>query len=367
MNSSVTFICKDIFTDKCFDVRINEGEIISKEPVNSCNTKYYLGPGLFDLQINGFYGVDFNQLPLCDDKILGLVKKLKEQGITKFLPTIITNSTENLKAILSALDHFISEQKLSNEMPGMHLERPFLSPIEGAKGAHNARYITPPDIELLKEINGYSGGRIKLITMSPEWDNSTLFIEKCVDMNIKVAIGHTNASPDQINEAVKAGASLSTHLGNASAPLIHRNNNFLFEQLANEDLWASVIADGFHLPNSFLKIALKMKGDKTILVSDSTMFAGMGAGIYETHIGGKVELSRNGRLAIFNNSEYLAGSAVSLLDCVNFLIKSKLCSLERAWRYASINPASFLNLQYNVNSLIFEADNDGVKIVNVLN
>ncbi|MFT4755297.1 MAG: N-acetylglucosamine-6-phosphate deacetylase, partial [Salibacteraceae bacterium] len=148
-----------------------------------------------------------------------------------------------------------------------------------------------------------------------------------------------------------------------------RNSNFIFEQLASENLYASIIADGFHLPDSFLKIILKVKQEKAILVSDSTQFAGMTSGTYETHIGGKVVLDNN-RLATFDNPKILAGSAVSILDCINKLLYSNLCDLKMAWSLGSIHPNNLIdsigkkNKENSENDLvIYELESTKIKIL----
>ena len=181
------------------------------------------------------------------------------------------------------------------------------------------------------------------------------------------------ASSEQIKAATDAGAKMSTHLGNGAPLLLPRNSNMLFDQLANDDLAASLIADGFHLPDSFLKVAIKMKQDRAILVSDSTMFAGMEAGIYDTHIGGRVVLEENKRLSTFKNRKLLAGAAVSLLDCIKYLLKSGISDLSQAWSMASINPIKLINHKNmdlikpeNPDLVVFEYKNGTITILNVI-
>jgi len=313
-------------------------EYLSEKPTGNL----YLGPGLVDLQINGFDGVDFNQYPIEQDRFLNAISTLVKTGITSFFPTVITNSDQAIISLLENINRLCSESETINDfVKGIHLEGPFISPHDGAKGAHDAQYIKSPDWNLFLKFQKASGNRIKIITISPEWENATDFIKKCVEANIIVAIGHTIATPKQIQQAIAAGASLSTHLGNGAPLSLPRNSNFIFEQLAAEQLSTSIIADGFHLPDSFLKIVLKLKQEKAILVSDSTQFAGMPSGVYETHIGGKVIL-KNNKLSTFNNPQILAGSAVSILDCINKLLDSNLCDLKTAWSLGSIHPNRLL-------------------------
>ena len=297
-----------------------------------------------DLQVNGFAGVDFNAPPITEEDLLLVIQALIREGVTSFLPTLITNSVEQICLLLENLDALSTDNPyIDSFIPGIHLEGPFISPVEGARGAHPVEHVQAPDWELFQRFQRAAGNRIRLITLSPEWPEAIPFIEQCVSTGVKVAIGHTIASPTQIQRAVEAGASLSTHLGNGAPLQLPRNNNFIIQQLVEERLAASIIADGFHLPNSFIQLAMKAKGEKLILVSDSTQFAGMPPGIYPTHIGGKVVLTEEGRLHMEATPEMLAGSAVSLLHCVNHLIGHELCSIEEAWEMGSVRPQQYIS------------------------
>jgi N-acetylglucosamine-6-phosphate deacetylase len=197
---------------------------------------------------------------------------------------------------------------------------------------------------LLEAFQEASGDSIRLVTLSPEWPGSPELIRRCVAGGIRVSIGHTAATPDQIAEAVAAGASLSTHLGNATHQMLPRHPNYIWEQLAQEDLAASLIADGFHLPDSVLKVAMKVKGTKAMLVSDSVSLAGMPPGPYRTHIGDRVVLTEDGKLHLYGQPSVLAGSAQALIGGVHHLLRRNLCSLDGAWNMASVVPNRFMDL-----------------------
>jgi N-acetylglucosamine-6-phosphate deacetylase len=342
-----TIRCIDCHSNKNIEISLENDIVISKEYVNSNEddiTNLFIGHGLTDLQVNGYCSIDFNTFPILENDFLKVISTLTKEGITTFLPTVITNSDESIIALLSNINDLCKSNSVINSfVGGIHLEGPFISRAEGAKGAHDNKYIKAPDWELFERFQQASGNRIKIVTISPEWDNTTSFIKNCVKHNVIVALGHTVASPEQINEAALAGASMSTHLGNGAPLELARNSNFIFEQLANNKLTASLIADGFHLPDSFLKIALTSKKNKIVLVSDSTMFAGMKSGTYNSHIGGDVILEENSRLSTKSNSKILAGSAVSLLFCVNKLVKTKLSTLNEAWALGSVQPNKLIN------------------------
>ncbi|MCZ8134008.1 MAG: N-acetylglucosamine-6-phosphate deacetylase, partial [Algoriphagus sp.] len=219
-----------------------------------------------------------------------------------------------------------------------------------------------------------SEGLIRMITLSPEWEGSTAFIEKCVESGILVSIGHTNASHEKIMEAVQTGARLSTHLGNGMHSIIARHPNYLWSQLAAENLSATIIADGFHLPAEVIQVFKKVKAEKLILVSDSVALAGMHPGNYEAAVGGKVTLTAKGKLHLFGNPNTLSGSAMNILQGINFLLKNNLVELPEAWQMASIRPQSLFETSFDPfqlgqkANLIFaeQQPNHSLKILKVL-
>jgi len=303
----------------------------------------YIGPGLVDLQINGTHGIDFNDLSLTPLDLLDVTHQLLSQGVTSFSPTLITNSDDNLLYLLDIIQQACKAYPLVNAcVGGVHLEGPFISKENGARGAHPNEYVKAPDWDLFQRFQQASGNRIKLITLAPERPEVTEFIRRCRAEGTRVALGHTLANSEEITAAAEAGATLSTHLGNAVPTVLPRHPNLLWDQLARDDLYASIIADGFHLPNNFMKVVMRVKPERTLLVSDATQFCGMPPGEYTTHIGGDVVLKTNGRLAINDGSGLLAGASKSLLDNVQYVMDEQLASLSKAWSMASVYPAQFL-------------------------
>ncbi|MBN2610149.1 MAG: hypothetical protein JXB00_01190 [Bacteroidales bacterium] len=341
--------CIDCLTNKTVQVELADNILQSvKTTEKAGDGNIYIGPGLTDIQINGYVNIDFNTFPITEEGMLKVIQAMVAEGVTSFFPTVITNSDELIISVLKNIhDLCLQNPKINSHATGIHLEGPFISPSDEARGAHDIRYIKSPDWDLFQRFREASGNRIKIITLCPEWKNATDFIRRCVNENIIVAIGHTNASPKRIIEAVEAGATLSTHIGNGAPLMLHRNTNFIYEQLAQDRLYSSLIADGFHLPPGFLKVVLKMKQDHAILISDSTMFAGMECGVYDTHIGGKVILEEGGRLSMYENQKLMAGSAISVLDGINYLLKSNLADLRHAWSYGSVNPNKLINNYQN--------------------
>jgi N-acetylglucosamine-6-phosphate deacetylase len=327
---------------------------LSKDPPASDDT-LFLGPGLVDLQVNGVNGIDFNDTSLNEEGLLNATKFLLSQGVTTFLPTIITNSKENICQLLATINQACIRNELLDQcIGGIHLEGPFISKEDGARGAHDRKYVKPPDWELFMRFQEAAGNRIKLITLSPEWDHSAAFISRAVKSRVLVSIGHSLASPEQIQKAVDAGATLSTHIGNAVPLMLPRHPNIIWEQLAQRALSCSLIADGFHLPDSFMKVVMKAKAGNCFLVSDATAFTGMKPGVYDTHIGGKVLLEANGRLSIEGGNGLLAGAAMTLLQNVEYLVTHQVVNLSKAWKMASVIPDSLMNTYREPNKVAWE-------------
>jgi N-acetylglucosamine-6-phosphate deacetylase len=224
---------------------------------------------------------------------------------------------------------------------GIHLEGPFISRETGPRGAHPREYCIDPSMDMVKRWQEEAGGRIRIITLAPELPGSIALIRDCVKMGMVVAIGHTAASRDEIMRAVDTGATLSTHLGNGSHAMLPRHSNYIWDQLAEDRLFASMIADGFHLPDSVLKVFIRSKGERAILVSDGMPYSGLEPGVYHSPADGKIRLTEEGRLHLEDHPETLAGSASTLLDGIK-----KISKLERfpfAWDMASVHPSRLLN------------------------
>ena len=164
-------------------------------------------------------------------------------------------------------------------MEAFHVEGPYISPEDGPRGAHPARWVRPPDLEEFHRFQEAARGNIRLVTLSPEWPDATRFIEALTREGVVASIGHTRATSDEIAAAVSAGATLSTHIGNGAHATLPRHPNYIWDQLAEDRLAASFIVDGIHLAPAFLKVALRAKGlERAILVTDAVMPAGCAPG-----------------------------------------------------------------------------------------
>ena len=303
-----------------------------------------VAPGLIDLQINGYRGVDFNDPDLRPEQIEKASEELLLTGVSTYYPTLITGSPKKISSLLATFAKVLGQDGLASRMiGGIHLEGPFISKEDGPRGAHTRGLCLNPDVELLKSWQEEANGKIKIITLAPELPDSLSFIKSCVSMGIVVGLGHTAANTDQIKSAVDAGATLSTHLGNGCHPTLPRHPNYIWDQLAQENLYASMIADGFHLPDSVLRVFTKSKEEKALLISDGMTYTGMEPGLYNSSATGKVRLSPEGKLHQEGKPGTLAGSASTLLNGVRLM--SSMVGFSKAWEMGSVGPAHLMNLE----------------------
>lgn len=304
----------------------------------------YIAPGLIDNQINGYANVDFSGNDLSVDGIISATKAILKEGVTTFLPTLITNSHRNLVKNFRILDEACRSIDLVTAcIPGFHLEGPYISPEDGFRGCHSPEHVRKPSWTEFEEYREAAGGRIIQVTVAPEVEGAQEFIKRCASEGIIVAIGHSNANSEQISEAVENGARLSTHLGNGCANMIHRHNNPLWPQLDNDRLTASIIADGNHLLPEEIRVFLRAKGSgKIILTSDVIYLAGMKPGNY-TFSGMDVILKEDGTL-LNAAQNVLAGASVPLRKGVENMMRFAGMHLGEAVRLASGNVAKIYDL-----------------------
>ncbi len=335
--------CIDCITGRGQTLLFADGALAATNESEPGDNALFAGPGLIDLQVNGINGIDFNSPSVTVADIINATQYLLSQCVTTFFPTVVTNSDENIVAIMQTIAEACERDPLVNAcVGGIHLEGPFISPQPGAKGAHNEKYIKAPDWELFNRFQHAAGGRIKIITLAPEWDGATAFIKNCAGAGVIVSIGHSLANTQQIRTAVKAGARMSTHLGNGVPLMLQRHPNLIWDQLAEEDLYTCMIADGIHIPDSFIKVVQKAKGNRALIVSDATCFAGMAPGEYKMNIGGDVVLDENKRVSLKSTPGLLAGAAKTLLENVETLLAHQLFGLSASWQMASLNVSDFL-------------------------
>jgi N-acetylglucosamine-6-phosphate deacetylase len=304
----------------------------------------HLAPGFIDLQVNGFGGVDYNSPSTPREEISRSIGMLFATGVTRFYPTVITASPEEMQGALRNLADAKEALAEGEAMEGFHVEGPHISPEDGPRGAHPRRWVRRPDAHEFHRMQDAARGHIRLVTLAPEWPEAPRYVETLAGEGIVVAIGHTNASAVQVAEAVQAGATLSTHLGNGAQPVLPRQDSYLWAQLAEDRLAAGFIVDGIHLPGSFLKIAIRAKGlDRSLLVTDAAMPAGCAPGRYK--LGGQeVELTPDQRVLLAGQTR-LAGSALRMDRGIEMLMRLAGLSLAQAVGMATLNPARVARLE----------------------
>jgi N-acetylglucosamine-6-phosphate deacetylase len=304
----------------------------------------WVAPAFFDLQINGCHGRSFysDQLTVAD--VRHVVGVCRQHGISGFCPTLVTNSFEALTHGLTILRQACeTDAALAAALPAFHLEGPYISPEDGPRGAHPRQHVRPPDWDEFRRFQDAAGGRIRLVTLAPEHEGALRFIERLVQAGLVAAIGHTAASGSRIREAVAAGARLSTHLGNGSHALLPRHDNYIWEQLANDNLWASLICDGHHLPAAVVRCMVRGKTPaRTILTCDASSLAGLPAGRYRQW-DQDFDVLPEGKILVAN-SGYLAGSWAFTDQCVGNVIRFAGVSLREAVDMAGARPRELLGL-----------------------
>jgi N-acetylglucosamine-6-phosphate deacetylase len=298
----------------------------------------YVSAGLIDLQVNGFAGVDYNDPKCTGAEIARSIRMLFSTGVTRFYPTVITGSPEDMLGALRNLTSAKDELPEGAAMDGFHVEGPHISPEDGPRGAHPRRWVRPPDLDEYRRWQDATENQVRLVTLAPDWPQACRYIESITADGVVAAIGHTSGTAQQIADAVSAGATLSTHLGNGAHPVMRRHPNYIWEQLAEDRLMADFIVDGIHLPVSFLKVALRAKThERSVLITDATAPAGCQPGLYR--LGEQpVELTADNRVVLLGG-ERLAGSALRMDRGVENLMRIAGLGLIDAIRMATTNAA----------------------------
>jgi N-acetylglucosamine-6-phosphate deacetylase len=306
----------------------------------------YIAPGFFDNQVNGFAGVSFafGDSDLTPEGIEKATRELWKKGVTTYLPTLTTNSTEVLTRNFELLAGAKDNKNLLGSIPGFHLEGPYINPEDGFRGAHPKQFVKLPDWEEFMKFHEASGRNILQVTLAPEMEGAMDFIAKASREGIVVALGHHNGDMKTVTTAIDKGAKIATHLGNGAANMINRHYNPFWPQLSDDRLHISIIGDSFHLLPEEIRVFYKVKGvEKTIITSDVTHYAALEAGEYKTSTGETIELTREGMLR-YPAQNVLYGSASPITKGVGFVMKVTGCTLADAVQMASTNPARLYNL-----------------------
>ena len=321
-------------------VELSFGTVIEAvdTPAGAPETGRWLAPGFVDIQVNGFNGVDFCAPGATVEEIGRAIDAILATGTTRFFPTVITGQPETMIGSIRMLTKAKRELARGRAMEAFHIEGPHISPTDGPRGAHPKAAVRRPSIDEFERWQEAGEGNIGLVTVSPEWDETPAYIEHVTGRGVVAAIGHMDATEAQIDAAVKAGATISTHLGNGAAASLPRHPNYLWKQMAEDRLTASLIVDGIHLGRSFMTVAMRAKGlERIVLITDAVAPAGCAPGPYKLgevdvilHAEGKVTLTDGMRLA---------GSSLHMDRGVENLVRICGLSLAEAVTLATRNPA----------------------------
>lgn len=323
-------------------IQLKDGHIAGIGTAREVPDHGWLVPGFFDIQVNGFAGIDFCNPQLTIEQVEQVAHAVLATGVTRFLPTIITAAFDDMCRELTVLSTAIEQSPLVRAMcPGIHVEGPFIHPEDGPRGAHPRAHVRPPSIADFERLRESAGSRIKLLTVAADQPGVTELIAHATRARVVVAIGHHRAETHAIDAAIEAGAKMVTHLGNGSDALMPRFENPVWRQLGEDRLWASFIADGHHLPAPVLRAMLRAKTTgRSILVTDAMSGAGMPPGHYR--IGPvKAERTPSGKV-VLPGTPYLAGSGADMPLCVATATRLGGIPFEQAVRLASLNPGHLL-------------------------
>ena len=237
---------------------------------------------LFDLQVNGFAGVDFQRSELTQAALRHAVDALHSHETRGIFLTLISDEIDALCRKLERIEeHCGRDPVIAATICGYHIEGPFLSAEEGYCGAHPAGLQRAPDFAAFGSLQSAAGGNIRLLTIAPEWPGSAEFIAEVTAAGVTISLGHTNASNAEIDAAIAAGATLCTHLGNGVPQTLPRHDNIVQRLLARDELTACLIPDGVHLPPFVLRNFFRAKPPgKVILTTDAMAAAAAPPGRY---------------------------------------------------------------------------------------
>ena len=299
----------------------------------------WAAPGFIDIQVNGFSGIDFNQPNFQGDDLVDACRDLLETGVTLFCPTLISADYDRLARNITEIRQACKKHSLVRSMVlGIHLEGPYINPADGPRGAHPRAYACHPDWTKFERLLELGQGLVRMVTLAPELPGSLTFIKKASQNGLAVGIGHCAPEPEVVDQAVAAGVGISTHLGNGTHQMLDRHQNYFQKQLAHDGLLASIICDGIHLPDYFVKNVVRAKGRaKVVLITDATAASYAPPGRYS--LGDlEVEADDDGALRLAG-TPYLTGSTLTMERAIGKCADFAGIPLASAITMATANPA----------------------------
>lgn len=295
--------------------------------------------GYIDLQVNGYYGVDFNDPATNTSQIAIAAEAMLSDGVAAALPTVITGSIDAMCRCIRNLRVAIETNSLAAKVfRGLHIEGPFLSPVAGYIGAHPVEHAQASNPAGLENLLDCAGPWVKLVTLAPEMDVHGELTKICTERKITVAAGHTDASLQQLESCIDAGLSLFTHLGNGCPRLMDRHDNIIYRALRFSDrIRFSMIADGFHVPQLLFEHFLDwIPHENLLVVSDAISAAGLGPGLYR--LGGREVKIGADKAARDSSGEHFVGAASSMRDADHWMAETLALDASTRTRLLIENP-----------------------------
>jgi len=294
--------------------------------------------GFFDLQVNGYGGVDFNRDDLSPDDLHAACERLEADGVGGVLATFTTEALETMERRMANLVALRAADPLARRViAGIHVEGPFISPVDGYRGAHPADAVRPADVDEMKRLLGAAGGLARLVTLAPECDPGQRLTRLLAGCGIVASAGHCDPTLDQLRAAIDAGLAMFTHLGNGCANTVARHDNIIQRALAlHERLWLCFIADGVHVP--FFVLANWLRGidlGRAVIVTDAVTPAGLGPGEYG-HGRYRIRVAANDAARLMDGS--LVGGAITMRQAARNLVDGVGLSEVDAQRLTVTNP-----------------------------
>ncbi|MEK4881895.1 MULTISPECIES: N-acetylglucosamine-6-phosphate deacetylase [Paenibacillus] len=303
-------------------------------------------PGFVDVHVHGGAGYDFMY---SDTESLNAITKFhSSQGTTTMLATTMTASKSAIDQVFSEVSAYRAAEMPYTQIAGMHLEGPFISPKWS--GAQNPEHIVPANIEWLAQWENDYPGMIRQVTLAPEREGALEAILWLRKHGITAALGHTDASFEEVIAAADAGLNQAVHMFNAMTPLHHRKPGAAGAILFDKRIRAEIIADGIHVHPAAISILTRLKKENNLLlITDAMSATGLSDGEYT--IGDLPVLVQDGIATLKDNPAALAGSTLTMIRGFRYLIQEVGLSLEEASRAASLTPATSIGMERSIGSL----------------